>query len=594
MWPEFQAGSLDEHNRSGVSKSVRVASGDAGADNGGVQRPEPSIDPGHAGVVPVQGRARPGALRGQGEEPAQPGDVVLRHRPAWSAPARWWRPPTPSSGSRSRNEVEALFLEFNLIQKHRPRFNIRYKDDKSYPYLAVTLDEEWPRAMVLRGAKRKGVRYFGPYAHAYAIRETLDLLLRTFPIRTCTKGKFDRYQRLGRPCLYAHIEKCAAPCVGCGHARGVRRPRQRAAPVPRRRHRADPRPARQADARGERRARVRARGAAARPDRVGAQGDRAPADGRREGRGLRRHRHRRRRARGVGAGVPRAQGSRRRPQGRWSSTRSRTSRRRSSSAACSNSSTAAPTPTTSRARSSSPTSPTTSPLYEEFLTAARRARVAPARAEARREARAARRRSPRTRRRRSSVTSCGAPPTTTRARARCSRCRRRSHLPEAPLAHRVLRRVEPPGHRDRGVDGGDGGRAAEALRLPAVQDPPPAGPGRLRGDGGGADPAVPPLPRRARRRRACGQALRVPAEPAARRRREGPARGRGARARGPRARGHLRRHRWRSGSRRSTSRATPSRCASRATPRRSTSCSRCATRRTASRSRTTASSATRR
>ena len=113
-----------------------------------------------------------------------------------------------------RNEVEALFLEYNLIKKHRPRFNIRYTDDKSYPYLAVTLDEEWPRAMVLRSAKRKGVRYYGPYAHAYAIRETLDLLLRTFPIRTCTKNKFDRYQRLGRPCLYAHIEKCAAPCVG--------------------------------------------------------------------------------------------------------------------------------------------------------------------------------------------------------------------------------------------------------------------------------------------------------------------------------------------------------------------------------------------
>ena len=112
------------------------------------------------------------------------------------------------------NEVEALFLEFNLIRKHRPRFNIRYMDDKSYPHLAITLDEEWPRAMVMRGAKRKGVKYFGPYAHAYAIRETLDLLLRTFPIRTCTKGKFDRYQRLGRPCLYAHIEKCAAQCVG--------------------------------------------------------------------------------------------------------------------------------------------------------------------------------------------------------------------------------------------------------------------------------------------------------------------------------------------------------------------------------------------
>jgi len=112
-----------------------------------------------------------------------------------------------------RNEVEAFFLEYNLIKRHRPRFNIRYKDDKSYPYLAVTLDEEWPRAMVLRGKKRKGVRYFGPYAHAYAIRETLDLLLRTFPIRTCTQNKFDRHRRLGRPCLYAHIEKCAAPCV---------------------------------------------------------------------------------------------------------------------------------------------------------------------------------------------------------------------------------------------------------------------------------------------------------------------------------------------------------------------------------------------
>src|SRR6187200_309349 len=114
----------------------------------------------------------------------------------------------------AKNEVEALFLEYNLIKKHRPRFNIRLKDDKSYPYLAVTLDEEWPRAMVMRGARRKGVRYFGPYAHAYAIRETLDLLLRTFPIRTCTQNKFDRHHRLGRPCLYAHIEKCAPPCVG--------------------------------------------------------------------------------------------------------------------------------------------------------------------------------------------------------------------------------------------------------------------------------------------------------------------------------------------------------------------------------------------
>ena len=112
-----------------------------------------------------------------------------------------------------RNEVEAFFLEYNLIQRHKPRYNIRLKDDKSYPFLAVTLDEEWPRAMVMRGKKRKGVRYYGPFAHAYAIRETLDLLLRTFPIRTCTQSKFDRHHRLGRPCLYAHIEKCVAPCV---------------------------------------------------------------------------------------------------------------------------------------------------------------------------------------------------------------------------------------------------------------------------------------------------------------------------------------------------------------------------------------------
>ena len=112
-----------------------------------------------------------------------------------------------------RNEVEALFLEFNLIKKHKPRFNIRLKDDKSYPYLAVTVGEDWPRAMVMRGAKRKGVRYYGPFAHAYAIRETLDLLLRTFPIRTCTDNKLDRHRKLGRPCLYAHIEKCSAPCV---------------------------------------------------------------------------------------------------------------------------------------------------------------------------------------------------------------------------------------------------------------------------------------------------------------------------------------------------------------------------------------------
>jgi excinuclease ABC subunit C len=113
-----------------------------------------------------------------------------------------------------RNEVEALMLEYSLIKTHRPRFNVRLRDDKSYPFLAVTLDDRWPRARVMRGRKQQGTRYFGPYAHAYAIRETLDLLLRTFPIRTCSDNKFDHHERLGRPCLLAHIEKCAAPCVG--------------------------------------------------------------------------------------------------------------------------------------------------------------------------------------------------------------------------------------------------------------------------------------------------------------------------------------------------------------------------------------------
>jgi excinuclease ABC subunit C len=113
-----------------------------------------------------------------------------------------------------RNDVEALMLEYNLIKQHRPRFNIRLRDDKSYPFLAITAGDQWPRAMVMRGKKRKDTRYFGPYAHAYAIRETLDLLLRTFPIRTCSDNKFSHHERLGRPCLLFHIEKCTGPCVG--------------------------------------------------------------------------------------------------------------------------------------------------------------------------------------------------------------------------------------------------------------------------------------------------------------------------------------------------------------------------------------------
>ena len=112
------------------------------------------------------------------------------------------------------NELAALMLEFNLIQEHRPRFNVDLKDDKSYPFLAVTVGDEWPRPMVTRGKRRRGVKYFGPYGHAGAIRETLDLLLRTFPARTCTDSKFATHQRMGKPCLLFHIEKCSGPCVG--------------------------------------------------------------------------------------------------------------------------------------------------------------------------------------------------------------------------------------------------------------------------------------------------------------------------------------------------------------------------------------------
>ncbi len=110
-------------------------------------------------------------------------------------------------------EVDALMLEYNLIQEHRPRFNIRYRDDKSYPYLALTVGETWPRAQVLRGAKRKNVRYFGPYGHAWAIRDTLDALTRVFPVRTCSNAFFNQRARAKRPCLYYDIGRCAGPCV---------------------------------------------------------------------------------------------------------------------------------------------------------------------------------------------------------------------------------------------------------------------------------------------------------------------------------------------------------------------------------------------
>ncbi|MWA10368.1 excinuclease ABC subunit UvrC [Streptomyces sp. BA2] len=110
-------------------------------------------------------------------------------------------------------EVEALQLEYSWIKEFDPRFNVKYRDDKSYPYLAVTMNEEFPRVQVMRGHKKKGVRYFGPYGHAWAIRDTVDLLLRVFPVRTCSAGVFKNAERTGRPCLLGYIGKCAAPCV---------------------------------------------------------------------------------------------------------------------------------------------------------------------------------------------------------------------------------------------------------------------------------------------------------------------------------------------------------------------------------------------
>ncbi|MGW0290171.1 excinuclease ABC subunit UvrC [Streptomyces tuirus] len=110
-------------------------------------------------------------------------------------------------------EVEALQLEYSWIKEYDPRFNVKYRDDKSYPYLAVTMNEEYPRVQVMRGQKKKGVRYFGPYAHAWAIRDTVDLLLRVFPVRTCSAGVFKNAARTGRPCLLGYIGKCSAPCV---------------------------------------------------------------------------------------------------------------------------------------------------------------------------------------------------------------------------------------------------------------------------------------------------------------------------------------------------------------------------------------------
>jgi excinuclease ABC subunit C len=178
-------------------------------------RPKPEAIPDHPGVYLF--RDRDGRVIYVGKA------ISLRKRTAsYFQPMRHLHPRTAAMVEASatlewvlvNSEVEALQLEVSLIKQHRPRYNVRYRDDKSYPWLAVPLADEIPRPRVERGAKRKGTRYFGPYAHAYAIRETLDLLLRTFPMRTCSKGVFDRHRRLGRPCILFDINKCSGPCVG--------------------------------------------------------------------------------------------------------------------------------------------------------------------------------------------------------------------------------------------------------------------------------------------------------------------------------------------------------------------------------------------
>ena len=223
-------------------------------------------------------------------------------------------------------EVEALSLEYSWIKEYDPRFNVRYRDDKSYPFLAVTLGEEFPRALVMRGEKRPGVRYFGPYAHAWAIRETVDQLLRVFPIRTCSRGVFQRAHTSGRPCLLGYIDKCSAPCVGSISAGGPSRDRRGLLRLHGRRLRRVPQGPRGPDGAGGGRAGLREGGPAAR------RPVRPPAGaGAQHGGAARPHRcrHRRpgqRRAGGVAAGVPCAR--RADPRGAWVHRRAGRRRRR--------------------------------------------------------------------------------------------------------------------------------------------------------------------------------------------------------------------------------------------------------------------------
>ena len=438
----------------------------------------------------------------------------------------------------AKNEVEAFFLEFNLIKRHKPRFNIRLKDDKSYPYLAVTLDEEWPRAMVMRGQHRKGVRYFGPYAHAYAIRETLDLLLRTFPIRTCTKNKFDRHARLGRPCLYAHIEKCVAPCVGdidhddydkLVHDLLDFLDGEHDAVI----HRLEERMRNASDQlEFELAARVRDQLASVhkaieRQQMVGTREEDYDLIGLAED--------------PLEASVQLFFVRKGRVVGRKGLIVDKVEEVETPAlVARVVEQLYADAPKDDIPKEILvPVEPEDLDLYEEFLALNRGTKVRiriPQRGGKRELLETAmlnaRESFARHKLRRASDHN---------ARPHAARAAARARPARGTAAHRVLRHLEPAGHRDRRVDGRDGRRSAEALRLPALQDPAHPHARRLRVDGGGADAPLPSLPPRSRRRRAQRQALRLPTEPGADRRRQGPTRRGGARARGARPRRHLRR-----------------------------------------------------
>ena len=584
--------------------------------------PRAGHDPARAGRLQVPRRARPGHLRRQGEEPAAAAELLLRRRrPALHPRTRQMVTSAASvEWTVVRTEVEALQLEYTWIKEFDPRFNVRYRDDKSYPSLAVTLYEEFPRLQVMRGPKRKGVRYFGPYCHAWAIRETLDLLLRVFPARTCSRRRVQA-RRPDRPALPARLHRQVQRAVRRpGQRRRAPRDRRRLLRLHGRQDRPDDAAARAADGRGEREPRVRAGRPAARRPR-GA----APGDGEAGRRVRRRHRRRRRRlrrgrARGGGAGLPRPRrpGARparlgRRQARRDDHRRPRRAVRHPVLRRCSTRTTGS-----SEHPARGPGAGAARRRRRADRVAQRAARLAGAACGCRSAATSARwpRRSPATPRSRCTSTSSSAPPTSPRARGRSANCRRRSSCRRA-AAHRVLRHQPRAGHQRRRAHGRVRGRPGPQERVPPLRDArrapaTPTGSPRSSAAGSratstsrsttGADADSDPAAEAGRGRRAArhrpdhrpAAEVRLPAEPARRRRRR--AAGGGGAGRARRA-GHRRRRAGRAGQAARgglAARASSTRRSCRARPRGCTCCSGCATRRTGSRSPSTARSGRRR